>query len=157
NKIMKLTIGVGLLILISIILFINYTPTIESQVGKFYLEIERTIEGFIVGEDVTSGRVYLYEHAYNLFNESPILGIGWKGCQELSIGVINSNIGSHPHNIYFQVLTELGIVGFILFMIPVVYVFIKTIRLLMNTSTIFSYDPKWKMALQYSLYVQSFF
>lgn len=157
NQTFKIIIGIVFFIFTFIIAFANYTPNIDSQVGKLYLRIERTIEGFLAGEDVTSGRIYLYEHALKLFNESPILGIGWRRFQELSVGVINLDRGSHPHNIYFQLLTELGIIGFILFMIPVVYVFIRTIRLLMNSDAIFSHDSRWKIALQYSLYVQSFF
>lgn len=157
NQMMKFIVGIGLLLLTTIITFLNYTPNIDSQIGRFYLRIEKTIEGFIAGEDITSGRIYLYEYALNLFNESPILGIGWRRFQEISIGVINIDRGSHPHNIYFQLLTELGIIGFILFMIPVVYVFIRTIKLLLNSDVIFSQDSKWKVALQYSLYVQSFF
>jgi len=157
NQTFKIIIGIVFFIFTFIIAFANYTPNIDSQIGKLYVRIESTIEGFLVGEDITSGRIYLYEHALKLFNESPILGIGWRRFQELSVGVINLDRGSHPHNIYFQLLTEIGIVGFILFVIPVVYVFIRTIKLLMNSDAIFSHDSRWKIALQYSLYVQSFF
>lgn len=157
NQFMKVIIGIGFFLLAIIFIFANYTPNVESQFGKVYFRIESTIEGFIAGEDVTSGRVYLYEHALNLFNEAPILGIGWRGFYESSLGVINLNKLSHPHNIYIQLLTELGIVGFLLFMIPVVYAFIRTIKLLMNTNTLFKYDLRWKVALQYSLFIQSFF
>lgn len=157
NQFMKVIIGIGFFLLAIIFIFANYTPNIESQFGKVYFRIENTIEGFIAGEDVTSGRIDLYKHALNLFNEAPLLGIGWRGFYESSLGVINLNKFSHPHNIYIQLLTELGIVGFLLFMIPVVYAFIRTIKLLMNTNTLFKYDLRWKVALQYSLFIQSFF
>src|SRR5699024_11362609 len=57
----------------------------------------------------------------------------------------------------FELLTELGIIGFILFIIPVLYALIKTIILLLNSKEYFSFDTRWKVALQFSLYVQVFF
>src|SRR5699024_1799946 len=98
-----------------------------------------------------------YDYALKLFNETPILGIGWREFSQLSAGILNSDRGSHPHNIYFQLLTELGFVGFILFVIPVVYTLVKTIRILMNADSVFSFDMRWKTGLQLSLYIQVFF
>src|SRR5699024_6737609 len=117
NQLIKVTLGIATFLFMCIIAFANYTPGLDSQFGKLYIRLESTIKGFLAGEDITSGRIYLYEHAFKLFNESPILGIGWRRFQELSVGVINLDRGSHPHNIYFQLLTELGIIGFVLFLI----------------------------------------
>lgn len=157
NQLIKVAFLLIMFLFLGLIIFANYNPDNDSQFGKMYLKIKNTIEGFILGEDVTSGRITLYEHALKLFNEAPILGIGWRGFYESSLGVIRLDKLSHPHNIYIQLLTELGIVGFILFMIPVVFAFIRTIRLLMNADTIFSHDLRWKTVLQYSLYLQTFF
>src|SRR5699024_7296327 len=111
---LTLFIGVGLFAFL-------YTPNPDTQLGKIYLRFEQTIEGIISGEDVTSGRTILYEKALNLFYENPILGIGWKEFKQLTYGLLSSTSGSHPHNIYIQLLVELGIIGFLLFVIPVIY------------------------------------
>lgn len=157
SQLTKVLFGVllGLVGLIVTFFFVSFDS--ESQIGKVLNRINETIEGLVTGEDITSGRVYLYEYALQLFNETPILGIGWRSFSEMSVGVINADRGSHPHNIYFQLLTELGTIGFILFMIPVIYALIKTIKLLLNYSKAFSLNMQWKVILQFSLYLQSFF
>lgn len=157
NYIIKYFIGVGATLLIIGIIISRYTPTAGSQFAKVYIRLQNTIQGFLSGEDVTSGRIYLYESSLKHFAESPIFGIGWRKFREISIGIINTDFGSHPHNIYLQLLTELGIIGFVLFMIPLIYVFIRTIILLRNASFYFNFDIRWKVVLQYSLYVQFFF
>lgn len=153
----KLIFGIVLSLISTIAFFSVYTPDKETPIGRFYNQINITIEGLIAGEDITSGRSLLYDYAFKLFNDTPIFGIGWREFRELSGGILSSNRGSHPHNIYLQLLTELGIVGFILFMIPITYIFIKTIKLLMNAESLFNFDMRWKTALQFSLYIQTFF
>lgn len=156
-QLVKVVLGIllGIVGLILSLSFVSFDS--ESQIGKVINRINETIEGFMAGEDITSGRIYLYDYAFQLFNETPILGIGWRTFSEMSVGVLNNDRGSHPHNIYFQLLTELGIIGFILFIIPVIYVLIKTIKLLMNYNITFNSNMHWKFVLQFSLYLQTFF
>src|SRR5699024_2768043 len=156
-QIIKLT-SILMLFFISIItIYFFYTPNPTSQFGKIFIKFDNTIQGLIAGEDVTRGRVYLYDYAIELFKDNPITGIGWRMFNELTFGFLSSTSGSHPHNIYIQLLTELGIVGFILFIIPVIYVVIKTIRLLMSSEKILNNGGLWKSALQFSLFTQIFF
>lgn len=158
SKSLKLIFTLIMTIIAWIVLFRVYEPNIDTPIiGKVYYRISDTITGFIAGEDITSGRTLLYDYAFKLFNETPIFGIGWKEFHHLSIGVINQDAGSHPHNIYFQLLTELGLVGFILFMIPITYILFKTIKILMNTKLLFNLDMRWKTVLQFSLFSQMFF
>lgn len=152
NRFIKVIIGLGSFLIVMMVTLKNYTPKSNGQIGKVYLLAQKSFEGLLSGKDVSNGRMELYQHALVLLNNSPILGIGWRGFYQSSLGVINSNKFSHPHNIYIQLLTELGVVGFLLFIVPVIYIFIKTIGLLMNLS-----DHEWKSALQFSLYLQSFF
>lgn len=157
SQLLKIILGVISSVIIGVSLLAVYTPSPDTPLGKFYDNIKSTINGFLSGEDITSGRTFLYDHALKLFNETPILGIGWRQFSQQSVGILNNDRGSHPHNIYFQLLTELGLVGFILFMIPIIYLFYKTIRLLMNVELLFDSDMRWKKGLQFSLYSQAFF
>lgn len=129
----------------------------KGPMGNVINRFFDTINGLEQGEDITSGRVYLYRYALELFSNNPIFGIGWREFKEISVGIINYNTGSHPHNIYIQLLTELGIIGFILFVLPMIYSLIKTIKLLVRYSLYFGKDLQWKFLLQFSLFVQSFF
>lgn len=122
-------------------------------IGRFTL----TVEGLIEGEDITSGRSILYEYAFKLTKENPVLGIGWRSFSERSFGVLNSNSASHPHNIYIQLLTELGYIGILLFIIPVIYILVRTVKLLLNYDKLFKRNLNWKPLVQYSLYLQIFF
>jgi O-antigen ligase len=133
-------------------------PEGDSPLGKFTNKIVDTINGVLVGEDITSGRSILYDYAWGLFIENPIFGIGWKEFMNQSAGLISS--GSHPHNIYLQLLTELGIIGFVFFIIPLTftyYISFRMLRKLINKSITFNKDYTWKNALQISLYLQTFF
>lgn len=154
-------IKTGFILLIGVIVFVvllsSYNPNPDSQFGKVFSRISETVEEISTGDDITSGRVYLYEYAIELFKEKPILGIGWRTYSEMSVGVINTDRGSHPHNIYIQLLTELGLIGLILFMIPVLFILFKTIKLLMNYNTYFRKNMLWRSLLRYSLYLQFFF
>lgn len=148
---LKLVFGLLAFIISLILIIVYYTPSPESQFGKIYGRFEKTIEGLITGEDITSGRTILYDYAIKLFYDNPLLGIGWRKYNELTYGLLSSTSGSHPHNIYLQLLTELGIIGLLLFIIPVIYMFIITIKLLVKS------DQYLKASLQFSLFVQTFF
>lgn len=156
-QILKIMMGTITFIIGGIALFTVYNPGIDTPIGKLLNNLNRTIEGFASGEDISSGRTILYDYALKLFNDSPILGIGWREFSQLSVGLLNNERGSHPHNIYFQLLTELGLVGFVLFMIPIIYILIKTIKLLINAEVLFSFDLRWRTGLQFSLFSQVFF
>src|SRR5699024_230081 len=70
---------------------------------------------------------------------------------------LSNTSGSHPHNIYIQLLTELGLIGFILFVIPLIYALIKTAKLLISANKHTISNSYWKIGLQVSLFIQLFF
>lgn len=94
------------------------------------------------GNDLDLTRTYLKSAAIRGFEENPFWGIGPETFY-LTIGD-----GLNVHNIYFQILCELGLVGFILFIIPLVINIISTIRLLYYTRD---------MSFLYPYVVYSFF
>ena len=58
----------------------------------------------------------LFKTAYNMFLHKPILGHGPKlfriKCHDLKYAVGDAPCDQHPHNFYFQLLAETGIIGF---------------------------------------------
>lgn len=157
KNVMKLFISLLVILFIAFFLFTTIEPDQDSMIYGFINELDETISGILEGEDITSGRSTLYSYAWSLFEENPIIGIGWTEFINESYGLINSDRGSHPHNIYIQLLTELGIVGFLLFMIPVTYIYYKTYRMLRVLSNKDSSFSNWKYGVQFSFFTQTFF
>ena len=92
-----------------------------------------TIERLLSGQDITTGRMTLYLIAIQAFRENPILGIGLDqfstlvpaGYQTISVLPIED-----VHCVYLQFLCETGIVGTVLLVTPMLYLFVTTARLL---------------------------
>lgn len=85
------------------------------RLGTSYLE-------FKSGGDITSGRSYLTDMAISAFKKSPIFGTGGAGSF-----IKTTNAYTDVHNAYIQTLCELGMIGFILLIVPLIVVFLKTI------------------------------
>ena len=87
-----------------------------------------TIENLLNGNDVTSGRLTLYQIAFRAFRENPILGIGWDQFQTLiPEGYLTDPVVGieDTHCIYLQFLCETGIVGTPLIVAPLLYYYFQ--------------------------------
>ncbi len=62
--------------------------------------------------DVLNGRDYLWKQSLNVFSENKVFGAG--------IGYVNFLLGDAPHNIYIQLLSETGIIGFITYIMAII-------------------------------------
>ena len=73
-----------------------------------------------------------YRTSYNMFKEQPILGHGPKmfriACKEEKYAEGAHPCSSHPHNFYFQLLAETGIVGFLFLLSALSYVVYNSLR-----------------------------
>lgn len=70
----------------------------------------------------SSGRIDLYLIAIELFKEKPIFGWG--------LGYFNQYVGMGTHNMYLQILSELGIIGFFSFVFIAVSNLLNAFKLL---------------------------
>lgn len=95
----------------------------------FYLLIFQSISGSstVITRTGSSSRFEMWEKAWNMFLENPILGKG-----PLSYSVIQEEFiyFAHPHNFYLQVLAEWGLPVCILFVGIIIYGLSKIIKLL---------------------------
>lgn len=119
-----------------------YIPDTDYGLGRI---IKSTIS-FSDGGDITSGRTQLYSLAVNLWETSPIFGIGVSRFEEVA------GVQTDVHNAYLQTLCEQGIIGFILFIIPIIFVLAKTILTIYK-----SYNLTQLRYLQMSLMLQLIF
>ncbi len=74
------------------------------------------------GADISSGRDILYQKAWELYQQEPMLGIGANNFNKIG------NMGTSVHNTYLQVLCEEGLLRFPLFIIPLLIIFFKTVK-----------------------------
>lgn len=99
--------------------------------------------------DILNGRENLYGLAWTIFKENPILGIGWGNFKYYYSNFYNTAEQLNAHNIYLQLLCELGIIGagiIIGFMIYTVY---KTFIMLKSKKYL-----NYKLELTVSLVIQ---
>lgn len=108
------------------------------------------VSSFGNSEDLSSGRIELYKFAWENFLSNPFKGIGIDAFTYLPYVGSYRNIGAH--NDILQFSAEIGLIGTVTFIIIVLTVYIRTIRLAKNRSISSQYKP----FLYVSLYGQSF-
>lgn len=146
----KETIGRKLyriMFMIIIVLLIVYTTYIV------FPEIFAVFDRFS-SDNILSNRQYLWQHAWNLFEENSIIGFGW-GYFSHSLSVMINGIelsNQNAHNIYLQLLGETGIIGTILFLVPIVVTLIKSVGLMRRIQV-----GENKVSIFFSVSVQFYF
>ena len=114
---------------IAIISFNFFVSNIDNFSDNILLKrFVTTYETITTGGDASSGRSDLYQRAWELFDKSPIVGIGAGNYSKLS------GMGTSVHNVYLQVLCEEGVFGVILYIIPLIVIFFKTWKFRTNRS-----------------------
>ena len=116
----RLSMFLTALIIILIIGVIN--PTAKKRI------IDKTIDEFQVKIDdkkKANNKYYIftkvhteqYNSAYKMFINNKVFGVGVKGfknnCNKGEYKILKKYCSTHPHNIYIQILSETGIIGFI--------------------------------------------
>lgn len=112
--------------------------------------------------DITNGRIYLYRIAWELFQTHPVFGIGW-GAYKYEFAKRTPLNAYHvemlnAHNIYLQLLCEVGIVGLLLFLTVVLPTAYQTYKMLSDMAKgKLEGNHKIKYYLTFSLGMQSYF
>lgn len=76
--------------------------------------------GLRIARESSSGRIDLWINAYHCWSQHPIIGCGFYQLEQYP------NLSAHPHNLFIQVLTETGLLGFG-FLIYIIFMIIKRI------------------------------
>lgn len=87
-------------------------------------------------ERSTSGRTIYWGICIVFFLKNPLLGVGWYGFRGLSEMVLFNRAAStvlDAHNVYLQLLCEIGLIGLTLYLILVIYMLLETISALKQT------------------------
>jgi O-Antigen ligase. len=143
---------IGVVVCIGVVL---YMYILAHPDNVMFYRITQFVSNFLAGEEFDSGRNRLYAYAISLFLENPILGIGWRQFAQLTVSDFNY-ITAHQVNFdYLQFLCEMGIVGFLLFLIPIITMLCRSIKLCRNFAKLkISSSNQW--LIFFATYVQFF-
>ena len=107
-----------------VIIFLIFSPEIRERF---------IIQTFLQEENFLGNHIDLFKVSLKMFETSPIFGNGYRSFQFLCYDeqfYINGKqfCSTHPHNIYLQLLAELGIIGFIFIMTIFLFFFYQFLR-----------------------------
>ncbi len=88
--------------------------------------IVRFQQGMDAG-DITANRTMFWALAKDLFMQHKLIGVGWSQFQAYSSTVLS--YAAHTHNIYLQLLCEVGIIGTVVYLGWFVYNYINAAKL----------------------------
>ncbi len=91
-------------------------PAIDDPEIPELPEMDETVSA----DELSSGRLALWQKAGELFAKNPVFGIGWEQ-------FMNHNTYEHDvHNSYLQWLCESGVIGFVLIFVPLILIYLIT-------------------------------
>ena len=95
----------------------------------------------------SSHHTQIYNTALKMFADSPIIGHGTKSfrllCKDLKYKSGLKGCSTHPHNSYLQLLSETGILGFILIISLFLFIFYKFIKIFISKYFLYKYIHKY--------------
>lgn len=147
NRIFYITFAV----LIAILLIVIFKEQLRNI--SVLNRIIETIEGLQQGEDISSTRLMIYQYALGLFKKNSIWGIGWGQFRGSTLRHITWVNTVEVHNIYLQLLCEVGVIGFVIMVVPMIASVVISYRNLRDAST----DSNWKSLTAFSFIYQVFF
>jgi len=145
RKIYKL---IGFTIVTIMVIYISslFIPSLATSLSRFTTNIG--------GEDFSSGRLDLYKEAFIVFKQYYLTGTGINSYVTLNFGSIDTSLG--VHNDYIQILVELGIFGFLIYFLPIISVFMYTVKKIKSMHKNKEYT-KYYNYLMFSFYFQTIF
>lgn len=115
--------------------FIENIPILQDILSRF---------SHISSDDNILIRFGMWRLALERFFDHPILGIGWFGYMwDSSITAVYSEASTGCHNVYIQMLCEIGIIGILIFMVCVISSLVSTykmMRVASNTPALSKYN-----------------
>ncbi len=132
NSILKKLSLIGLFVVFAFI-FIKSTPAFNSRfIHHIFNKIEITNYKSLIS---SNQHLSHYNTAFEIFKKNPIFGIGIKNFRNVSYGkeynkIENINGGAtHPHQIHFEMLSEMGLFGYIFLFTILIYFIVKGFKL----------------------------
>jgi hypothetical protein len=117
---------------------INFSKILASPIIKNYIKSSNDQnKTSILDQKLFYGDYYkIYNAAYTIFTKKYLIGSGVKSfgheCNKLPSTLENISCNNHPHNIYLEILVNLGVIGICIFVIFLLFLVNKIIKYLFN-------------------------
>lgn len=128
NRIIKMMFG-GVLAIICLMILSKFIPEILNVVNRF--------QSLIDNGDVLNGRDKLYNLAFSLWDRHLIFGNGWGAFShyyQLTLYSYGEVSYIDAHNVFIQLLCEVGIIGFLFIVGIMLIILFKSFKLIKNDS-----------------------
>ena len=148
KKIMKLSI-VGIVGIFGMLILSKYVPEITNIFSRF--------ESLIESGNILNGRNSLYELAFSLWDKHVIFGNGWGAFSyfyQITLYQVGDVAYIDAHNVFIQLLCEVGIVGFIFVALIMVLSFFNICQQIKKSESLTNEN---KIFLKFSFLYQLFF
>lgn len=142
-------LGIGLFLVVFLIAYWK-VPQVQSV-------IERFTTSYSDFDEFSSGRLeFFWERAIDMFFQNPVIGSGWRAFK-YKITMFDDLNQNDAHNIYIQLLAEVGIIGFCIVVAFFVIAWYKTFKSIKTIKKLKVLSKKQEVALIISLAYQTYF
>lgn len=111
--------GKALTILLFVSVAISFLSLVSDRIpaiNEMFVRLS-AIFGSNSLEESTTGRTYLWDQALSMWQASPLVGSGWGTYRYQWVNGYNGE-STAAHNVFLQLLAEVGVVGLVVFLIP---------------------------------------
>ena len=135
----------SLVIILIPIIFLNYSDLQSNpKINRMFVNIIEQVKKNI-SPDTKSNKNFLYKEnhyfshystAWQIYKDFPLFGVGLKNFRiycdnetydkKIPVSFRGRNCATHPHNVFFEIISELGFIGFIIFYSFFGYFFFKS-------------------------------
>lgn len=146
-----------LLLVLALVFFVFYKYRLLATRYSAIERIYSTVDTAIQGDDISNGRAVLYTQAIDLWKKNPVFGIGWQEFYFQNTGILKADKNSYVHNFLLEMLCECGVVGTILLLSPMLYVYILNIKAIKRNGKLGNVDlHRFTLTFQTNLLLDSF-
>ena len=127
NNILKLIVISFLLVMVFIGIYkitINSFPSMSYRINSLINDISKNTKESTIGNSFST-RKWLRYKAFDLFKENPLFGVG---IGQFRFYAADYGVDMYSHNNYLEILANTGIIGFLIYYIPIFILLFKSIR-----------------------------
>lgn len=139
----------NIILFVLIIFTLNYNNTLNLKYKSFLKQLNLSVDkshnhesnkesSFTEGNNNKIPNVYIniFKSGYQVWKNYPIFGSGFGSfrvaCNENTNIEKSLRCNTHPHNIYLEVLSETGVIGFVLFFFIILSILLPILRLMLD-------------------------
>ena len=138
-------VAISFFVLILILGFFIFEPILSNY--SSFNRIYESLELLTSGETIDATRELLVARALEMWKKSPVFGNGFFSFYYSSTGIIRNGLRSHAHNMFFELLADVGVVGTALIILPMLLNIIDNVNCINQLKSRKCYEDQKRMCL----------